>query len=151
MNDSNKEGVKPGIYNKDALTLQDLFNTIRNNSEITKSGSILSFTGIVRNTSKDGRPVEAMVIDAYDEMANATINEICDEIKERKGIIDVIIVHFKGNFNLSEDLVHVVVASSHREEGFEALRDAVEKYKKQLAVWKKDIFQDGDHKWGYEK
>jgi len=139
--------VKSGIYNKGDFTLEDLFISIKSHSKIKDAGSILSFTGIVRRTSGDGKLVKGLQIDAYDEMANKIINKICDETKKKEGIIDVILVHFKGKFELSEDLVHVVVASSHREEGFTALRETVEKYKKEITVWKKEEFKNGTSEW----
>ena len=42
---------------------------------------------------------------------------------------------------------HVVVASSHRVEGFASLREAVEMYKKEIAVWKREDFDDGTSEW----
>ncbi|MHA1241140.1 MAG: molybdenum cofactor biosynthesis protein MoaE, partial [Promethearchaeota archaeon] len=75
------------------------------------------------------------------------INKICMEIKEIPGIVDIIIVHFKGVFDIKDELVHVIIASSHREEGFKALRLAVENYKKEIAVWKKEVFLDGNSEW----
>ncbi|MHA1149934.1 MAG: molybdenum cofactor biosynthesis protein MoaE [Promethearchaeota archaeon] len=124
-------------------------NSIKLNNQIEQVGSILTFTGIVRGFSKDGRTVQGMKIDAYIELANKSINKICNKIRDKVGIIDIILIHFFGDFKLSEDLIYVVVASSHREEGFAALREAVESYKKELAVWKCEDFSDGSHKWVY--
>ena len=111
------------------------------------AGAILTFTGIVRESSVDGKPVRGLKIDAYDEVANKSIAKICEEIKQTEGIIDVVIIHLKGEFSLSEDLVHVVVVSAHREEGFKSLRTAVERYKKEIAVWKQELFLDGSSEW----
>ncbi|MFX0143535.1 MAG: molybdenum cofactor biosynthesis protein MoaE, partial [Candidatus Hodarchaeota archaeon] len=62
-------------------------------------------------------------------------------------IIDIIIIHLKGQFDLSEDLVYVVVASAHRKEGFEVISEAIEMYKKEIAVWKREDFSDGTSEW----
>ena len=139
--------IKSGIYDKGEISLEKIINSIKYSHDIEKVGSIHTFSGIVRGTSKDGKAVKGLKIDAYDEMANNSILKICKEIKNREGILDIILVHFKGDFNLSEELVHVVVASSHREEGFTSLRDAVERYKKEIAVWKREDFQDGISEW----
>lgn len=80
-------------------------------------------------------------------MANKSIKKICQEIQEREGIIDIKIIHLKGTFQVSEDLVYVVVASAHREEGFEALRNGVERYKSEIEVWKRENFKNGSSKW----
>ena len=139
--------ITSGIYEKGKVNLTDIIKSIKMNSSISDAGAILTFTGIVRNTSEDGKPVNTLKIDAYDELANKSIIKICSELKEINGVIDVRIIHLKGEFDISEDLVYVVVASAHREEGFKALRNAVERYKKEIAVWKKEIFLDGNSEW----
>jgi molybdopterin synthase catalytic subunit len=75
------------------------------------------------------------------------IDKICTELKQEKGILEVKIIHLKGIFNLSDDLVYVIVASKHRKEGFDVLRKAVERYKKELTVWKKELFIEGNSEW----
>ena len=147
MNTSKATQVKSGIYEKDEISLTNILFSLKNHPKINDTGSILTFTGIVRNTSKDGKLILSLEIDAYEELANRSMNKICNEIKKMPGIIDVIIVHFKGKFDINDELVHVLVASSHREEGFKALRLAVERYKKEIAVWKKEVFLDGNSEW----
>lgn len=139
--------IKSGIYSKGEISLDDIIQFIKKEKSITKAGSIHTFSGIVRATSKDGRPVKGIKIDAYEALANKSIDQICEDIKKQYGIIDIILVHYQGDFELSEDLVHVVVLAAHREEGFKALRTAVERYKKEIAVWKREDFQDGTVEW----
>ena len=88
-----------------------------------------------------------MKIDAYDDLSNKSIKKICTKLKQEKGIIDIKIIHLKGEFELSEDLVYVVVASAHREEGFEVISNAVDMYKKEITVWKREDFKDGSSEW----
>ncbi|MHA1803988.1 MAG: molybdenum cofactor biosynthesis protein MoaE [Promethearchaeota archaeon] len=139
--------IKSGIYLKGTITLDSIVQSLKKHPQIKEAGAILTFTGIVREKSIDGKPVKAMLIDAYEEVANKSIEKICTELKQSEEIIELIIVHLKGEFNLSEELVHVVVASSHREEGFKALEVAVERYKKEIAVWKKEIYYNGTSRW----
>ena len=144
---ANKKQIKSGIYNKGEITFEEIISSIKDTNNINKAGAILTFTGIVRKTSEDGKPVKSMKIDAYDELANQTIEKICSDVIKKYGIIDLRIIHLKGEFDISDDLVYVVVASPHRQEGFEALRSAVERYKHELTVWKKEEFLDGKSKW----
>jgi molybdopterin synthase catalytic subunit len=147
LNANNFTTINSGIYDKDAINLTDIIRSLSNHPKMTKVGSILTFTGIVRETSQEGKLIRNLEVDSYDELANVSINKICSEIRELPGIIEVIIIHFKGKFQIKDELVHVIVASSHREEGFKALRLAVEKYKKEIAVWKKETFLDGNSEW----
>lgn len=144
---NNAKQIKSGIYKKGEITFEDIIKSIKNHPKIEETGSILSFTGIVRNTSKDGNLVKGLKIDTYDELANNSINSICNDIKNNKGIIEAKIIHLKGEFDITDDLVYVVIASAHRQEGFEALRSAVERYKKEIAVWKKEEFIVGSAEW----
>ncbi|UCC20920.1 MAG: molybdenum cofactor biosynthesis protein MoaE [Promethearchaeota archaeon] len=139
--------VKSGIYRKGDIELERIIKSIKANPNIKKAGSIHTFTGIVRDSSLNGKPVVSMKIDSYDELANKSIIDICERLKKEKGIIDIKLVHLKGDFDLSEDLVYVVVASAHRKEGFGVIRKAVEMYKKEIAVWKKENFSDGSSEW----
>ena len=150
MVDEIDSSIKSGIYPKGEFTLDDIIKYIKQHESINEVGSIHTFSGIVRSSSKNGKPVKGMKIDAYIELANKSINKICNAVKKEFGIIAIILVHFYGEFVLSEALVHVVVAASHREEGFEALRTAVERYKKEIAVWKREDFQDGTSEWVHE-
>jgi molybdopterin synthase catalytic subunit len=144
---SKLKDIKSGIYSKGEIDLGSIINAVKENSNIEEAGSIHSFTGVVRNTSKDGKPVVKMKIDAYDELANKSIEKICEILTQKEGIIDVRIIHLKGEFELSEDLVYVVVASSHRKEGFETIKDAVDMYKKEIAVWKREDYSNGSSEW----
>ena len=138
---------KSGIYNKGEIDLEKIIKSIKANPNIKKAGSIYTFTGIVRDTSINGKPVISMKIDAYDELANKSITKICEKLKQENGIIDIKLVHLKGDFDLSEDLVYVVVASAHRKEGFDVISKAVDMYKKEIAVWKREDFKDGTSEW----
>lgn len=147
MNSENNNQIDSGIYNKGEIGLDQIIREIKKDSNIAKAGSIHTFTGIVRNSSKNDKPVVGMKIDAYNELANISIKKICNTLRQKEGIIDVKIIHLKGDFELSDDLVYVVVASAHRQEGFEAISSAVEMYKKEIAVWKREDFKDGTSEW----
>jgi molybdopterin synthase catalytic subunit len=69
-------------------------------------------------------------------------------LKARKGIVDVQIHHFSGEFNVGEDLVYVLVAGAHREDVFQILKEAVERYKREAPIFKKEhvITKSGEAK-----
>ncbi|TFF87752.1 MAG: hypothetical protein EU550_02680 [Promethearchaeota archaeon] len=142
-----ESNIKSGIYQKDKINLETLISSIKKEEKISKAGSILIFNGIVRETSQKGELIKKLSIDAYDELANKSIDKIYNDLKNRKGIIDIRIIHLKGEFQITDDLVYVVVASAHREEGFKTLKDAVERYKEEIEVWKREEFLNGREEW----
>ncbi|GAH40449.1 unnamed protein product [marine sediment metagenome] len=147
MDNYNRNKIESGIYNKGEIDLESVIQSIKRGPNIEEAGSIHTFTGIVRCNSKTGKPVVRMKIDAYDDMANESIKKICSKLKQENGVIDIKVIHLKGEFEVSEDLVYVVVASAHRKEGFEVIRNAVDMYKKEIAVWKREDFKDGSSEW----
>ena len=92
--------------------------------------------------SSDEETIEKLELEAYEEKADEDLNEICRDLRKRLGIVDAQISHFIGEFNVSEDLVYVVVAGAHRREVFKVLEEAVLRYKKEAPIFKKEYFQN---------
>ena len=131
-----------GIHKKGELTLPELLKSIKEQEDFPKAGAIATFVGVVRGTTLEGENVTELELQAYEEDANKILGSICDELKKREGIIDVQIHHFVGEFSISEDLVYVVVAGAHRENIFGVLQEAVERYKHEAPVFKKEHIID---------
>ncbi len=108
-------------------------------------GAVVTFLGVVRDSSR-GRKVTAIEFHAYEEMAVREMARIEEEVRRRWPGIEVDIVHRIGYLKIGEAALLVAVASPHREEGFAALRLAVERLKASVPIWKKEIYVDG-HAW----
>jgi len=127
-----------GIHRKGQFSLQDLLNSIKTNPEFNNAGAIMLFIGVVRGKTKLGETVKKLELEAYEEKANDAIDSICKNLRRKRGIVDVQIHHFIGDFNVGEDLVYVTVAGSHRQDIFPVLREAIERYKTEVPIFKKD-------------
>jgi len=136
------EKEKTRVHKKGTLSLLKVLNELRTKPEFHKAGAIAMFVGVVRGESQEGGKVQKLQIQAYENKANEVLEEICEDLKNRKGIIDVQIHHFVGEFQVGEDLVYVLVAGSHRDEVFPVLREAVERYKKEAPLFKKEFLID---------
>jgi len=111
-------------------------------------GAVVSFLGTTRATSPgDSRPVAALEYEAYEVMAVAEMETIAREAQERFGPLRIALVHRTGRVGLSEPSVAVVVAAPHRGAAFEACRYAIDALKSRVAVWKREIYRDGDAAW----
>ncbi|MEM3580720.1 MAG: molybdenum cofactor biosynthesis protein MoaE [Candidatus Bathyarchaeia archaeon] len=126
------------IHEKGTLSIGELIERVKGNPNFQKAGAIAVFIGVVRGENPREEKVQRLEIEAYDEGADEVLSKICQDLKSRRGIVDVQIHHFLGKFDVGEDLVYVVVAGSHREDVFPVLREAVERYKKEAPIFKKE-------------
>ena len=127
-----------GIHKKGELVLSELLKSVKEQADFRKAGAIATFIGVVRGETLGGENVEGLELEAYEERANKILGGICEELKKREGVVDVQIHHFVGEFGVGEDLVYVVVAGAHRGNVFGVLEEAVERYKNEAPVFKKE-------------
>ncbi len=112
--------------------------------DFRKAGAIASFIGVVRGETKDQERVQKLILEAYEEKANEVLAEICKDLQKRPGIVDVQIHHFIGEVSAGEDLVYVLVAGAHRKQVFRVLEEAVERYKKEAPIFKKECVETAE-------
>lgn len=131
-----------GIHKKGEFSLSELLNSMKTASNFQEAGAIATFVGVVRGTTLEGKNVDSLELEAYEEQSNKILGKICEDLKKKKGIVDVQIHHFVGKFKVGEDLVYVVVAGGHRRNVFRVLQDAVERYKNEAPIFKKEYTLD---------
>jgi MoaE-MoaD fusion protein len=112
------------------------------------TGGVATFTGIVRRvTNRDqSHETDYLEYEAYRDMAEAKILQICDEIRSRwKEIEGVAIVQRVGILMPGEISVVIACAASHRNLGiFEATHFAIDRLKEIVPVWKKEVGSNGE-------
>ncbi|NIO37628.1 hypothetical protein GTO27_07985 [Candidatus Bathyarchaeota archaeon] len=126
------------IHEKGAFSLSNLIKHMKEGPDFWKAGAVALFVGVVRGGGLDEEKVEKLELEAYEEKANEVLGNICQDLKSREGIVDVRIHHLLGEFGVSEELVYVLVAASHRRYAFPVLEEAVERYKKEAPIFKKE-------------
>jgi len=131
-----------GVHEKGAFSLLDIIKNVKSKPDIQKAGAIALFIGIVRGETMNREKVQKLELEAYKEKANEILSNICSELRERQGIVDVQIHHLLGEFNVGEDLVYVLVTGDHRKNVFKVLEEAVERYKKEAPIFKKEYITD---------
>lgn len=114
-------------------------------------GAVSAFVGVVRGVT-DGREVSYLEYEAYPEMAEQTLRQIGDEIRERwKTIREVAIVHRLGRLEIGERSVVIALSAAHRQETFGAVRYAIDRLKEIVPIWKKEVWADGGAHWRSEE
>jgi molybdopterin synthase catalytic subunit len=129
---------RAGIHEKGTFNIQNLLDNARKIENFEKTGAIGVFIGVVRGENLEGEKVKKLTVQAYEEKASEVLTKICCDLSEKPGIVNVQIHHLLGEFDVGDELVYVSVAGSHRNEVFSVLREAVERYKSEAPVFKKE-------------
>ena len=107
------------------MNLSELVEQVKKHSDFHKAGMILCHNGVVRGTSRDGRPVSEVSV----RVDRKRLEAIIGEIKAMTGIVEVLAHVNEGTLNVGEDVMYVVVAGDFRENVFDAMIAAVNRIK----------------------
>jgi len=138
--------IESGLYDKREIAISSVIVDLLSNLP-RNVGAVMIFIGVAREVGKDDKKVTRLEMESYDELADLAIKKISDEIKDRYGLSLARIYHFRGSFDIGEPLVFVIMAGKSREQTFPALKEAIERYKKEPAMWKKEVYVDESWAW----
>lgn len=110
-------------------------------------GGMVTFAGIVRAQSDDGRSVRGLSYEAQAAMAIAEFEAIAREANERFGDCAIAIHHRIGDLTIGQTAVVVAVACAHRAAAFDACRFAIDALKHRAPIWKRETYADGSAEW----
>lgn len=109
----------------------------------TGVGAVCSFVGTVRDRN-DGSAVSAMELEHYPGMTEKAIEGMIDEAFRRFDIRAARVIHRVGPLQVQDQIVLVVVTSSHRGESFRACEFLMDYLKTQAPFWKKERTPEGE-------
>jgi molybdopterin converting factor subunit 1 len=104
-------------------------------------GGIATFTGTVRDESR-GRRVLRLEYEAYRPMAEAKLAAIGAALEAAHGAA-VAILHRVGTLAPGEAAVVIACAAPHRAAALRACAEAIEVLKREVPIWKREVFEDG--------
>jgi len=134
------------VHQKGKFSFLDMIKNVKTHPNFKKAGAIALFIGVVREGALKGGKVQKLELEAYEEKADEVLANICNDLRKKDGIVDVQIHHLLGEFNVGEDLVYVLVTGSHRKSVFSVLEEAVERYKDEAPIFKKEYIIDDEGK-----
>lgn len=102
-----------------------------------RAGGVCVFVGASRRWT-DGVETELLTYEAYAEMAEAELERLGLEARERWAAERVVVWHRLGPVPPPEASVVVGVACAHRAEAFEAARWLIDTLKETVPIWKTD-------------
>jgi molybdopterin converting factor subunit 1 len=102
------------------------------------TGGVVTFTGLVRR-SNDGHAVDHLEYQAYVEMAEKVLRQLCDEVEREIPGARVAVEHRVGKLVVGDIAVVIAAAAPHRAEAFTACRALIDRLKERVPIWKKEI------------
>jgi molybdopterin synthase catalytic subunit len=130
-----------GLHKKGEVNLDQILEYFSKLDNYREAGAVACFEGIVREDP--ARDLDAKVVrleyEAYTEVALKKMREIRDAMLKRNGIIEVALHHVIDAVNVSEPSLFVAVLGKHRQDVFPVLSEAVERVKKEVPIWKKEL------------
>jgi len=104
-------------------------------------GGLVTFTGTVRDATR-GKRVLRLEYEAYLDMAEKKLAEIGAAAAAAHGA-EVAIVHRVGVLLPGDAAVVIACAAPHRTAAFRACEACIEALKKEVPIWKREVFEDG--------
>jgi MoaE-MoaD fusion protein len=108
-----------------------------------RAGGIATFTGTVRRQSR-GREVLHLEYEAYAEMAEDVITQLAAELDGAHDLCGIAIHHRVGRVEIGEPSVVIAVSAPHRQDALAACREAIDRLKETVPLWKKEVYEGGE-------
>lgn len=131
--------MKISIQTKDFDVGAEMAEMRRGNPAI---GAVASFVGLVRDIN-DGSGVSTLTLEHYPGMTEKALAAIVSEAEGRWQILGCTIIHRIGELKPTDQIVLVIVASSHRGHAFEACEFIMDYLKTEAPFWKKEQTPQG--------
>lgn len=142
-----KEKKLKNIFIQGAVDSSFIGESIRQHSVKTGIGAHSIFLGQVRADEKEGRRVAAIEYTTYEEMALEEMHRIREDVFARFELTCMHVYHSLGLVQAGEISLFVFTSSKHRAAAIGACNEVVERLKKELPVWGKEIFEDQSSTW----
>jgi molybdopterin synthase catalytic subunit/molybdopterin converting factor small subunit len=127
------------LLSDEPLSLDRAVDEVRSDA----AGAIATFTGTTRKESR-GRDVSYLDYEAYEGMAEQTMIEIADDLKRRYELCAIAIHHRVGRVDIGDTSVVIAVSAPHRQDALAACRDAIDRLKEHVPLWKKEVYEGGE-------
>lgn len=136
-----------GIHRKGGVDLPKLLKKLKRDLP-KNAGAIGCFVGVVRGLSKKGEKVKFLRYEGSDD-ALKKLSKIAAKVEKRPNIQRVMIHHVVDELKPGEDAIYVLVAGHGRADVFAVLPEIMNRVKKEVPIWKKEVTQTREY-WPHE-
>lgn len=141
-----QENIKK-IFIDGPVSASFIADAIAKHSTKMNIGAHSIFLGQVRSDNIGEQKVGAIEYTTYQEMAEEKCYEIREDAFKKYSIICLHIYHSLGMVKAGEINLFVFVSSMHRKEAIDACEEIVERVKKEVPVWGKELFGNENFQW----
>lgn len=103
---------------------------VKKNADFQALGMILAHNGVVRATSKEGKPVKGMRLSYNRER----LDTLLAEYRKKEGIVEVKAWINEGLLKIGDDIMYALVAGKLRKYVIPALEEFVSKIKNEVVI-----------------
>ncbi|HSJ69887.1 MAG TPA: molybdenum cofactor biosynthesis protein MoaE [Anditalea sp.] len=139
------------IFVEGPITPVKIANSIENHSKKTDIGGHSIFLGQVRADQKEEGTVTGIEYTCYEEMALEKAFEIREDIFAKYPLTCMHIYHSLGHIKTGEICLFVFTSSKHRKAAIDACEELVERIKKEVPIWGKEIVGEEKAVWKENK
>jgi molybdopterin synthase catalytic subunit len=113
-----------------------------------RGGAIDIFIGCTRaQTRDDGASLVALDYEAFVPLATRQLHALAADARRRFPILRLALLHRVGTVALAEPSVLIAVCTPHRAESFAACRHLIDMLKREVAIWKRELWTAGPPTW----
>jgi molybdopterin synthase catalytic subunit len=110
------------------MNLAALIDKIKAHRDYVKVGMILCHVGVVRGTSRDGRPVSGLDLAVDREV----LESILSEQRKKPGIVEILVEIQEGSLKVGDEVMYIVVAGDLRDHVIPVLKETLNAIKKRV-------------------
>ncbi|OOG19193.1 molybdopterin converting factor [Sphingobacterium sp. CZ-UAM] len=141
----NKE--KNDIFMQGPIPPERIATSIATHGRKYDIGAHSIFLGQIRADQVDGKTVRAIDYSVNRELALSKMAEIRQAVFDKYPLACMHVYHSEGLVQVGEICFFVFTSSAHRRVAIDACEELVERIKKEMPIWGKEIFEDDTHQW----
>ena len=135
------------IFVSGAIASSFIGDKIKAHQDKLNIGGHSIFLGQVRADDIENKTVTAIEYTSYEELALEQMTQIREETFSKYDLTCMHIYHSLGKVKAGEISLFVFTSSSHRKAAIDACEELVERIKKELPIWGKELFEDDTYQW----
>ena len=135
------------IFVSGAISATFIAEKIQAHQDKLNIGGHSIFLGQVRADDIRNKTVTAIEYTSYEELALEKMSGIREEIFAKYSLSCMHIYHSLGQVKAGEICLFVFTSSPHRKAAIDACEELVERIKKDLPIWGRELFEDDTYQW----